>query len=514
MVKLFWKSTPLKEVSIRVYYPSAELRVSHFKKGKDNLRISWLHTRLITHKITKGLCSPWQSLKKVHGEVLGDLQKKCDPATLAWSVGLGVMVGVSPFFGFQCFITLALAYRLRLNVPLAVLASNISIPPCIPLIIYASLQLGSYALTGKAFETEKVFDPELAGQFFSFWLVGSVLLGFLLGLPLALSTYVWALCHQNKPERPWSGKTKGGRWGYAIFFWVLKLLGRKASYYLLYIVAGYYFCWEKKSRRVGREFLSRVRPLSKKWEIWTYPYRQFVALGKVIIDRMYYLSTGTFPVIEIFENKTIAELDANSEGGLLISGHFGAWELAAKMNTHNYKPRINIFMHNAENEQMKAFLSKVQGQQSVYVIAASEGFSAYLSIYKALKNKELVAMHADRSMSGRVFSLPFFGETAQFPEDPFVLAAKLKCALIVAFTHRRKDGSYFFEGHKIGPLSDSALQAKDLALEYALKYIQLYEHRLRQNPEQWFNFFDFWGHSHGSPLKHHEQREGDREAKL
>ena len=251
---------------------------------------------------------------------------------------------------------------------------------------------------------------------------------------------------------------------------------------------------------MGRAFLLRVRPSASPWEVWSYPYRQFVALGKVIIDRMYNLSTGSCPANESYLGKTIADIDPHSEGGIVISGHFGGWELAAKVAPDWYKPQINILMHNAEEEQMKVFLSKVQGQgdRRVNVIAASDGFSAYLAIYKAIKNKELVTMHADRNMSDRILTLPFFGEVAHFPEDPFMLAAKLNCALIVAFTHRRKDGSYFFEGHKIGPMPEPRRQAQEVALEYAQKYIKLYESRLKQQPEQWFNFYDFWSHQHGS----------------
>lgn len=44
MVRLFWQAVPLVEIDTKVIYP--EQGVSHFKIWRDNLLISWMHTRL------------------------------------------------------------------------------------------------------------------------------------------------------------------------------------------------------------------------------------------------------------------------------------------------------------------------------------------------------------------------------------------------------------------------------------------------------------------------------------
>src|SRR5690606_6121985 len=64
------------------------------------------------------------------------------PAKKAASVALGVWVGLSPFWGFQTVLVLFLAVVLRLNKLIAFAFSNVSIPPLIPFIIYACLQIG------------------------------------------------------------------------------------------------------------------------------------------------------------------------------------------------------------------------------------------------------------------------------------------------------------------------------------------------------------------------------------
>jgi hypothetical protein len=44
-VRLYWNGVAVRNVETRVFYP-AEGR-SHFRPFRDNVRISWMHTRLL-----------------------------------------------------------------------------------------------------------------------------------------------------------------------------------------------------------------------------------------------------------------------------------------------------------------------------------------------------------------------------------------------------------------------------------------------------------------------------------
>ena len=44
-VRLYWEGVPIRNVHTTVFYPEGGL--SHFRVFRDNLRISWLHTRLV-----------------------------------------------------------------------------------------------------------------------------------------------------------------------------------------------------------------------------------------------------------------------------------------------------------------------------------------------------------------------------------------------------------------------------------------------------------------------------------
>jgi len=55
---------------------------------------------------------------------------------------LGFFMGIAPFWGYQMLLCLAIAHILKLNKAISIVAANISIPPMIPVILYASFVMG------------------------------------------------------------------------------------------------------------------------------------------------------------------------------------------------------------------------------------------------------------------------------------------------------------------------------------------------------------------------------------
>ncbi|HLN22607.1 MAG TPA: glycosyltransferase, partial [Patescibacteria group bacterium] len=54
MVRLFWRGTPVRMVPVRVVYPPAN--TSNFDMLRDNVRISWMHTRLVLSMLCRQWC--------------------------------------------------------------------------------------------------------------------------------------------------------------------------------------------------------------------------------------------------------------------------------------------------------------------------------------------------------------------------------------------------------------------------------------------------------------------------
>ena len=69
LVRGRWAGLPLLSIPVSVYYPPGDERVSHFHKFKDNLRLSCLHTFLVTRSLI-----PWPHRQLYRG---GATQTNC-----------------------------------------------------------------------------------------------------------------------------------------------------------------------------------------------------------------------------------------------------------------------------------------------------------------------------------------------------------------------------------------------------------------------------------------------------
>lgn len=108
----------------------------------------------------------------------------------AASVALGLLVGVTPLWGLHLWIVLAVGLALRLDVPVAYLAANISIPPLLPIITIAEIELGSLVRTGAVMGLNRT---ELASRGITTFIkdvwIGTAILGPTLALVGSAITY-------------------------------------------------------------------------------------------------------------------------------------------------------------------------------------------------------------------------------------------------------------------------------------------------------------------------------------
>lgn len=156
IVKLAWKNVPFVAVPIQVKYDPDE-RVSHFRPGRDFFRISVLNTFLcfgaLLYYYPKKFFSI-NTLKAIKHEAIKPEESNLKKAL---SIGFGFFMGIIPLWGFQLLIGIPLSVLFRMNKVLFIAAANISIPPMIPFIVYASLLCGQFVTTGHT-DPAKIID--------------------------------------------------------------------------------------------------------------------------------------------------------------------------------------------------------------------------------------------------------------------------------------------------------------------------------------------------------------------
>lgn len=184
IVKLAWCGVPFIPVPIRVKYDPNE-RVSHFRPGLDFTRISFLNSYLVIlallWHLPKRLLSGGRILRMIRDEALNPNESN---ARKAASIGLGVLFGILPIWGFQLLIGIPTAIFLRMNKVLFITAANISVPPMIPVIIYLSYMMGTPFVQANSLRITEISDLTIANVHDNFvqYFVGGVLLATLSAL--------------------------------------------------------------------------------------------------------------------------------------------------------------------------------------------------------------------------------------------------------------------------------------------------------------------------------------------
>jgi hypothetical protein len=80
--------------------------------------------------------------EKTKTALANELKANTSPLRASLSLALGVLVGLSPFYGIHTIIVLVSAFILRLNRPLALIASSITLLPFVPLWIAGGIFIG------------------------------------------------------------------------------------------------------------------------------------------------------------------------------------------------------------------------------------------------------------------------------------------------------------------------------------------------------------------------------------
>ena len=203
IVRAAWRGVRVENLPIKVYYPPQEERVSHFRPLRDFTRISILNTVLVLYALL--FYYPWRFLRALTAENIHDffdrnlIHSSESNSRMACSMGWGVFCGIIPLWGYQMIFAFATAHLMRLNKIVAVVFSNVSIPPMIPLILFGSLWTGARLLGEEiAFSLSEV-DFALLANFMKQYLLGSVVLAAVAGCVVALVGYlVMVLCKRNK----------------------------------------------------------------------------------------------------------------------------------------------------------------------------------------------------------------------------------------------------------------------------------------------------------------------------
>lgn len=178
---------------------------------------------------------------------------------------------------------------------------------------------------------------------------------------------------------------------------------------------------------------------------------------------------------------------AEGKGVILITGHFGNWELLGTWLAQKGYP-LKVVGTSAYDPRLDNMIVETRNKAGYFNIARGKGTR---EIIRCLRNGQLIGMLIDQDTSVEGVFVQFFGRWAHTATGPAVLAQKFKCPVVPIFIRLRRDLTYRIECQSAITLSQTGEEETDI-LTNTQKCSDAIEQMIRRYPAQWVWMHERW----------------------
>ena len=276
-----------------------------------------------------------------------------------------------------------------------------------------------------------------------------------------------------------------------VIAWIAVHIGRAAARLLLYPVTLYFLITARAARRISYQYLKRVRGSSARfWHV----FRHFHCFAATILDRVYLLR-GEFERfrVTVHGKELLQRQIETGKGSILLGSHLGSFEVLRALGVMQRGFPLKVLMDTVHNQNISRFFDALNPRIAGTVIVPDRP-DTLIRVKESLDNGYFVGMLGDRVFGGdKTTQCQFLGAPATFPAGPILLAAMMRCPVILFFGLYRGGNRYeiCFEH-----FADVIVLERDRRVDETQLWMQRYAERLeyyaRLAPHNWFNFYPFW----------------------
>lgn len=252
---------------------------------------------------------------------------------------------------------------------------------------------------------------------------------------------------------------------------------------------------DKRHRRIVLRNLNLAFPKwddEQKAKVAKATYANFMT---TIIELFFlkYMSRDKLKSIITFINmENLYKAREDDKGIILISGHFGNWELAHIAFSAFYEP-ITMVARELQFKPLDRFLKDLRSMFKSRVLNKKNGLN---DMRAALRNREILGILIDQgTIKKEGIETDFFGHKVMTTPAAALLARRFKCPVLPGFVIRKKGGG--FEAHCL-PQVDMQ-RTKNYSADIIAntqKMNDTIQGFIEKYPEQWFWFHKRWKRYH------------------
>jgi KDO2-lipid IV(A) lauroyltransferase len=220
-------------------------------------------------------------------------------------------------------------------------------------------------------------------------------------------------------------------------------------------------------------------------EVRSLARRAYGHLGRVVVETALLPRLGREGVLALFEGaegfEAVEAAVAAGRGVVLITGHFGNWELAGAYVAARGVP-IEVIARRLNNAMADAYVTRTREAAGMRVVHDAD---AVRRTPRALREGHAVAFVADQGVLGLASTfVPFFGRPAKTPRGAAVFALRFRVPAFFVAAVLERSGKYRCVVTPI-PVRDTGDREADVDAMVAA-HTAVLEQWVRRYPEQYF----------------------------
>ena len=189
--------------------------------------------------------------------------------------------------------------------------------------------------------------------------------------------------------------------------------------------------------------------------------------------------------------RVFEETAARGRGMLLVTGHYGNWEIGSLLVRRALGLPLTIVAMADASAGVNRIRRELRESLGAETLEVRRSLDTALQIRRRLAGNHVVAMLVDRHYGRDRVAVQLLGRHAWFLRTPFVMAHATGAPIVPCFIERVGPGRF-------APRPGSPIQlAPDAPREEAIgaaarQVADVLGSRIRQRPELWYQFYRYW----------------------
>ncbi len=182
---------------------------------------------------------------------------------------------------------------------------------------------------------------------------------------------------------------------------------------------------------------------------------------------------------------------SRGKGLILMSGHFGAWELLVSSLRLLLGVPFVIIVQTQRNRRINALVDRLRSRFGNLTVPLGPSIRQVMT---ALREGKVVAILGDQSGPRESVFVDFFGRPAATHRGPAAFSLRNDTPIVMVFLVRQRDGTYdaLFEEVDRSGLAGSG---EENVIELTRRHTRVLEAYIRRYPDHWLWMHKRWKHT-------------------